>query len=279
MSTTSTETSTELKTHAVREFERHASADDFHAEEIRRIGYTVIESGYPEDELEDMRRRIDRIYDRQTEEVGGAAALKRMNDADIARCLTGYDHYFLKVATHPGVMSIARLLLGESFILMSQNAIINRSSDEHYQVTWHRDLNYQHFVSSRPLALSALYAVDEFTEETGGTCLIPASHKAEAFPSPEYVARHQIQVSARAGSILLFDAMVYHRSGLNRSGRVRRAINHIYSLPLIKQQISLPNMLGGEFSDDPFLRRFLGYDTQTGEGVRAWREFKLGMAS
>ena len=88
-----------------------------------------------------------------------------------------------------------------------------------------------------------------------------------------------MQVSAKAGSILLFDSMVYHRSGLNRSGRVRRAINHIYSLPLIKQQISLPHMLGGKFSDDPFLRRFLGYDTQTGEDVRAWREFKLGMAS
>ena len=271
--------STEIKTHAVREFERNASEDDFHAEEIRRIGYTVIESGYTEAELEDIRRRIDVIYDRQVEEVGGAAELKRMNDADIARCLTGYDDYFLKAAAHPGIVSIATRLLGESFILMSQNAIINRSSDEHYQVTWHRDLNYQHFVSSSPLALSALYAVDEFTEETGGTCLIPASHKAEVFPSPEYVARHQVQVSAKAGSILLFDSMVYHRSGLNRSGRVRRAINHIYSLPLIKQQISLPHMLGGKFSDDPFLRRFLGYDTQTGEDVRAWREFKLGMAS
>lgn len=269
---------TEVRTHAVREFQRNESVDDFHAEEIRRIGYTVIESGYTATELEDIRARIDRIYEQQTAEVGGAEQLKRMNDADIARCLTGYDHFFLNVALHPGIISIATRLLGDSFILMSQNAIINRSTDEHYQVTWHRDLNYQHFVSTRPLALSALYAIDEFTEETGGTHLIPASHKSETFPSPEYVERHAEAISAPAGSILMFDAMVYHRSGLNRSGGVRRAINHIYALPLIKQQISLPHMLQGKFSDDPFLRRFLGYDTQTGESVRQWREFKLSMA-
>jgi ectoine hydroxylase-related dioxygenase (phytanoyl-CoA dioxygenase family) len=155
---------------------------------------------------------------------------------------------------------------------------MNQASDEHYQVTWHRDLNYQHFTSSRPLALSALYAIDDFTELTGGTNLLPASHKSEVFPSPEYVEQHQKLIEANPGSIIIFDSMVYHRSGFNRSGRVRRGVNHIYTLPLIKQQISLPQMLQGKFSDDPYLRRFLGYDTQTGESVQEWREFKLSLA-
>lgn len=268
----------EIKTHAVREFQRNESEEDFNVEEIRRVGYTTIDSGFDEAELQLIREKIDVIYDQQVREVGGVEQLKLMNDADLARCLTGYDDYFLKLAVHPRILSIATALLGESFILMSQNAVINRSTDEHYQVTWHRDLNYQHFVSSRPLALSALYAIDEFTEETGGTVLLPASHLNETFPSPEYVERHQRGVTAKAGSILVFDAMVYHRSGFNRSGRVRRAVNHIYTLPLIKQQISLPKMLGGKFSDDQFLRRFLGYDTQTGESVLHWRESKLSMA-
>ena len=161
---------------------------------------------------------------------------------------------------------------------MSQNAIINRPVDAHYQFTWHRDLNYQHYVSSRPLAVSALYAIDDFTEETGGTWLIPASHKSEPFPSPAYVRRRARQIDAPAGSILLFDAMVYHRAGVNRSGRVRRSVNHIYSVPMIQQQISLPGMLGGKFSDDPFLRMFLGYDTETGRSVQEWRTRKLAQA-
>jgi len=266
-----------MKTHAIREFHRNETEDDLHAEEVRNLGYTLIQSGSSEDELQTIREKIDEIYERQAREIGGPDRLKRMNDADIARCLSGYDPYFVQLAAHPKILSIVTKLLGESFILMSQNGIINPATDEHYQVTWHRDLNYQHFTSSRPLAVSALYAIDEFTELTGGTNLLPASHKSEVFPSQEFVEQHQKLIEARAGSILIFDSMVYHRSGLNRSGRVRRGVNHIYTLPLIKQQISFPKMLQGKFSDDPYLRRFLGYDTQTGESVQQWREFKLSI--
>jgi len=269
---------TDLKTHAVREFHHNADLYDAAAEEVRNIGYTIIDGGYASDELELMRTKIDAIYEQQLREIGGESELKRMNDADLARCLTGYDDYFLNLAIHPGLMAVVRKLMGEYFILMSQNAVINRPTDEHYQVTWHRDLNYQHFVSSRPLAISALYVVDAFSEETGGTILIPASHKSEVFPSDEYARKHSLTIAAPEGSIIIFDAMLYHRSGTNRSGRVRRAVNHIFTLPLIKQQISLPNMLQGKFSDDPFLRFFLGYDSETGPTVEAWRRKKLAVA-
>ena len=265
----------EIKTHAVREFQRNEDEDDFRVEELRNVGHTVVESGLAADELQLIREKIDAIYERQLAEIGGEERLRRINDANLARCLVGYDEYFIRLAAHPRLVSICRRVLGENFILMSQNGVLNRPADEHYQVTWHRDLNYQHFVSSRPLALSALFCIDEFSEETGGTYLLPASHKSEVFPSAEYVRAHQRQVRAAAGAVLVFDAMVYHRTGHNRSGRVRRAVNHIYTLPLIKQQISLPRMLGGKFSDDPFLRKFLGYETETADSALAWREFKL----
>jgi ectoine hydroxylase-related dioxygenase (phytanoyl-CoA dioxygenase family) len=268
----------EIKTHAVREFQRNEDEDDFRVEEIRNVGYTVVESGLAPDELQLIREKIDGIYERQLAEIGGEERLRLINDANLARCLVGYDEYFIRLAAHPRLVSICRRVLGENFILMSQNGVLNRPADEHYQVTWHRDLNYQHFVSSRPLALSALFCIDEFSEETGGTYLLPASHKSEVFPSAEYVRAHQRQVRAAPGAVLVFDAMVYHRTGHNRSGRVRRAVNHIYTLPLIKQQISLPRMLGGKFSDDPFLRKFLGYETETADSVQRWREFKLSMA-
>jgi ectoine hydroxylase-related dioxygenase (phytanoyl-CoA dioxygenase family) len=267
-----------LVTHAVREFHSNAGEADFHAEEIRNIGYTVLQSGLTAAELEDVRVRIDRIYARQVQELGGEDRLKQINDAKIARCLLGYDEYFLTLAAHAQVMAVTSRLLGEYFILMSQNGVINDPAEEHYQVTWHRDLNYQHFVSTRPLAISALYCVDEFSEATGATCVLPASHKVEAFPSDEYVLRHQQSMNAPAGSILMFDAMVFHRAGTNRSGRLRRAVNHIFTLPLVRQQISLPKMLGGRFSDDPRLARLLGYGIETGESVQQWREGKLAQS-
>jgi ectoine hydroxylase-related dioxygenase (phytanoyl-CoA dioxygenase family) len=268
----------EIKTHAVREVHDNVDEADSYAEEITNIGYTVVKSGLPADELQTIRQKIDDAYEMQVREIGGEAVLQRINDADLVRCIIGYDDYFLKLAALPLVMAVTRKLLGENFVLMSQNAIINRPTGSHYQFTWHRDLNYQHYVSSRPLAVSALYAIDNFTAETGGTWLIPASHKSELFPSSDYVRRHRQQITAPAGSILLFDAMIYHRAGVNRSGQLRRSVNHIYCVPMIQQQISLPSMLDGKFSDDPFLRMFLGYDTETGRSVQQWRTRKLAQA-
>jgi ectoine hydroxylase-related dioxygenase (phytanoyl-CoA dioxygenase family) len=267
-----------IKYHAVREFRQNQDEDDFCVEEIRQIGYTVIPSGYSDDELQLIREKLDAIYATQIEELGGADKLKAINDANVARCTVEYDDYFVKLAAHPRLLSIGRKLMAAPFILMSQNGIINRPDDEHYQVTWHRDLNYQHFVSSRPLAMSALYCIDPFSDVTGATAVIPASHTSEAFPSPEYIRKHETTVNAPAGSIIVFDAMLYHRSGYNRSGKLRRGVNHIYTLPLIKQQIDIPKVLKGKYKDDPELGPLLGYGTESGEGVLPWRQNKMAIA-
>jgi ectoine hydroxylase-related dioxygenase (phytanoyl-CoA dioxygenase family) len=268
-----------LVTHGVREFHRNQDELDAHAEAIATVGYSIAPGVIAQEELRTTRDKIDSIYQRQVGEIGGAERLAAINDLDMARCLIAYDDYFLRFATDPLVLGVLTRLLGEFFVLMSQNGVINRPSDGHYQLTWHRDLNYQHFVSSRPLAVSVLICVDEFARETGGTHLLPASHKSERFPSPEFAERHEVVVEAPAGSAILFDAMLFHRAGENTSGVTRRAINHIFTLPLINQQISLPDALGGRHSDDAFLRRLLGYETKAPGSTQAWREWKLGLAA
>ncbi|HEX8173194.1 MAG TPA: phytanoyl-CoA dioxygenase family protein [Thermoanaerobaculia bacterium] len=268
----------ELRLHGIREIHRNSDRYDAHLEEIRTIGYTIVDGGLSAAELASYAAKIDAIYERQVRECGGAEALERINDSDVARSALAYDDDFVRLAAHPAVMAILRRILGEHFILMSQNGIINRPGASPYSATWHRDLNWQHFVSSRPLSMSALVCIDEFREETGATYMLPASHKSEEFPSPEYVAKHQVAMTAPAGSILVFDAMVYHRGGVNRSARPRRAVNHIYTLPLIKQQMSFPKMLNGKFSDDPFLRGLLGYDSETADSAHAWREKRIAAA-
>ena len=50
---------------------------------------------------------------------------------------------------------------------------------------------------------------------------------------------------------------------------------HFYTMHLIRQEISLPRILGGKWSHDPFLRRFLGYDIMSQDSVVDWRLEKL----
>lgn len=269
-----------VKTFGVKEFSRPASEVERHAEEIRLSGYTVLGGVLTPAEVEEARAGIDRVYAEQLDEVGGEKMLDAINDSHTARCLLAYDDFFLGVARSPRVLEVVEAFLGDYFTLMLQNGIINvpATGDEQNAGYWHRDLNYQHFVSTRPFSISALVCVDDFSEVTGGTRVLPASHKAEAFPSDEYVLAHETGVEAAAGSALVFDSMLYHRSGHNRSPRPRRAINHMYTIPFVKQQISLPKILKGRHGDDPFLARFLGYESEPDCSVVEFRERRLRRA-
>jgi len=266
-----------VKTFGVKEFSSAESELEQAVEDIRLLGYTVVPYVLNTAELEQAREKIDHVYAIQVKEVGGEYQLAAINDAHTARCPLAYDKFFLEVATKPKVLAIVEKFLGEYFILMLQNGVINSPAvgNEQNAGYWHRDLNYQHFISTRPISISALFCIDAFSEETGGTFVLPASHKAEAFPSESFVLQHEKVVNAPAGSVLVFDSMLYHRGGLNRSPHPRRGLNHMYALPLIKQQISLPRLLKGEFSDDPFLRKFLGYASEPHDSVYDFRKTRL----
>ena len=265
----------QLKTHGIKESNQINDKYSLIEEEIKIKGFSVVDSGFKEEYLELLREKIDIIYKKQEEEIGGGKNLGLINDANVARQLLAYDNEFLKLLDHDIVLEISKRFLGDFFVLMSQNALINRSDNNHYQTTWHRDLNYQHFVSSRMLALSVLYCIDDFSEKTGGTYVLPSTHLVEKFPSDQYVLRNEQVVSAKAGSIILFDAMLFHRAGDNYSGKTRRAVNHIITVPMIIQQISFPKMLGDDFQCRDEIKRILGYYSQIPDNVCSWRLNKL----
>ena len=256
--------------------EQEVAADDLaaHAERIRLAGYCVLAGALSAADTADLAARLDEVIRRQTEEFG-SERLEQIGDRFTARCPLVDDAAFLKLATHPRLLALVRLMLGEYVVLMQQNGVINPPQEGHTQGAYHRDLPYQHFVSSRPLAISALFCIDPFRTETGATMVIPGSHHVERFPSTAVAASAEVSVNADAGSFVVFDAMLFHRAGDNRSGRVRRAVNNVFSVPIIAQQISLPSALNGRYSDDPELARLLGYDSTPAASVVDWRTRRL----
>jgi hypothetical protein len=241
---------------------------DAHIEEIDHLGYTIVDSGLTGSDIDAIRQSIDSNYAAQKAETSHIAMKA---DADILRCPLAYDDIFLKVATVVPLMEICRRSFGENFVLLQQNGIINRPTTQEFQSRWHRDLAYQHFVTSKRLALNALLCVDDFTLETGGTLVLPGTHRIEEFPSSRFVNKHQTSVSAKAGSVLILDALLFHRSGLNISGRDRRGVNHLIGRPLLVPQIDLPRVLEGKHANDSFLQRYLGYQWNPASSVAAWR--------
>jgi ectoine hydroxylase-related dioxygenase (phytanoyl-CoA dioxygenase family) len=241
-----------------------------HAEEIAVKGYTVLPAVFTPTDLRSWRERIDAVYQLQEQEFG-RAALEAIEEQDLARAPLLYDFSFVELAAAPRVLAVVRHFLGEWFILNLQNAVINRPALRHHQSAWHRDLPHQNFVISRPIGINALVAIDDFSAETGGTQLLPFSHKSERLPSDEYIRANLHTVTAEAGSVLVFDPMLFHRAGANASGRVRRGVNLLYTIPIMKQQYDLPRALGDRPGLSPELQRLLGYTSQVPLDDRSWR--------
>ncbi len=217
------------------------------AEEIRRLGYAVLDPGFSSHEIESIARQFDLIHQSYVEHYGAdrLTNLDEINTVRVPFAQSGGER-FLELATTPILLELISSLIDGKFILNQQNGIINPPKQRYNQGSWHRDLPYQHFVSSSPLAINALYCVDDFTVENGATFVLPSSHKVSAFPSFHFVQSNAVQVEAKAGQFIVLDCMMFHSGGSNRTDKPRRAINHVYTIPFFKQQIRLPGLVSVE---------------------------------
>jgi ectoine hydroxylase-related dioxygenase (phytanoyl-CoA dioxygenase family) len=248
-----------------------------YAEQIAIRGFTVIPALFSGADLIKWREKIDSVYNKQETEFG-RDALIAIQELDTCRAPLLYDFEFIQLAAHALVLSVVKRLLGDWVILSQQNGIINRPNQTHHQNSWHRDLPYQNYVISRPLAISALIAIDEFSEATGGTHVVPFTHKLETLPSAPYIESNRAVIAAPAGSAIVFDSMLFHRAGVNKSQIVRRGVNQVYTIPLLKQQYDFPRALGQRLDLAPAIAQLLGYTSQVPIDDRAWREGRAARA-
>lgn len=247
---------------------------DLYVEEIRNNGFAIIENILSEDELIKYRQKIDEVYKTQENEFG-LEKLNSIKEKDMCRMPLKYDDYFINIATKKTILDVVEEFLGKFYILNLQNAIINHPNEEHHQSSWHRDLPYQNYVISNPLSINALFCIDDFLVETGGTVVVPYTHKTETLPSDIYIKKHSVTAVAKAGSVIVFDSMLFHKAGYNSSNIIRRAVNHQYQIPLLKQFYDFPKALDGKFSDDEFLAQLLGYTSQVPLDDTKWRQGRI----
>ena len=242
---------------------------DIHLENIERLGYTVVEDVISSAECKIIASKLDRIDDEQLRDYG-IDRLKALNEIGIIRALIEKDDYFGNLILNQIVFGLVSKILGDTAIIHLQNGIVVNPEIKHGQSHFHRDFA-KDFVCSRPLSVNVFWAIDDFTAETGGTWVIPYTHKSSIWPSNEYLENNAIQVNARAGSVLLFDSMLIHRGGANISKSRRRAVNHQYTHPFIKQQIDFPSLLKSRFQMESKLSQVLGFWTIPPKSVREFR--------
>jgi ectoine hydroxylase-related dioxygenase (phytanoyl-CoA dioxygenase family) len=208
-------------------------------EQVKNVGYAVLESGYSLAEIEAGRDAFAKAK-KHSDKAYGADYLEARDELNTIRAPMFHgDPFFLNLIFSENLLAVVGKIIQGKFILNQQNCLINPPKQRYNQGVWHRDLPYQHFTSSTPLAINALYCVDDFTTQNGATYVLPASHKLTAFPSSQYIINNALQIEAPAGSFVIMDCMMYHTGGFNRTDTQRRAVNHVFTIPFIKQQIQI----------------------------------------
>ncbi len=115
-----------------------------------------------------------------------------------------------------------------------------------------------------PQGMNFAWLLDDFTTENGATEVVPGSHLAADDADESQLASSAIPVVAPAGTLMVMESRVRHRTGCNRSDSPRAALFGWYTRPIYRTQenwfLSLDQEVVDNASDD--LLVLLGYKTQ-----------------
>lgn len=87
-----------------------------------------------------------------------------------------------------------------------------------------------------PQGMNFAWLLDDFTAENGDTEVVPGSHRAADDVDPATRSDQAVPVIAPAGTLVVFERRLWHRTGCNRSSNPRAALCGWYTRPIYRTQ-------------------------------------------
>lgn len=195
----------------------------------------------------------------------------------IAMGMAGTVHHI--VSLHPAFMDFLATLplrsyleqvLGGPVILNSFGGVLNHLTEQTYVGKIHRDQR----TFSGPFALmcNLLVMLDDFKPENGATWVYSGSQHLAGCPDESTFWHNAEQICAPAGSLVMFDSLLWHAAGHNHQGATRRCLTLTFSRPLMKPQFDyLAHLKETEIALlTPLLKQLLGYYSRVPMTLEQW---------
>jgi ectoine hydroxylase-related dioxygenase (phytanoyl-CoA dioxygenase family) len=234
--------------------------------QIRDLGFAIVTDVLSGTLIGETRAAMYRTMEAIRREIG-EQRLEQAGELGVLRCMLKFDPLFFRFLEIPEALAIIDATVGPTSILHLQNGFILPSLPELeagtvFQNSFHRD--FPRYLGGYTASINVMFAIDAFTEENGGTIVVPATHQREDRPDDELMNRYGVPVECPAGSMLVFDSTLWHAAGRNRSGHDRLAINHQFTRSFIKQQIDYVRLLGNAVIETlpPRTQQLLGWYTR-----------------
>ena len=219
-------------------------------------GWCVIEGVIPEDDVDAVRNSVSSTtvsMDRNRELTpGGVKSNEGVGGTD---GLIVFDQSFAPYLADKRIMGVAETLFGPHVRVSFSESIVN--SPGHERGAWHSDWPFNqtragHIPAPYPDAvmhLSTVWMLSEFTPESGGTLIVPGSHRANNNPSGDMGIERfapyptEMQATGPAGSVLIFDSRLWHAAATNNSDKPRVAMTTRYAPWWLNLDVLMPGSM------------------------------------
>lgn len=198
-------------------------------------GWIVPSWTLPQELIAEMRQEYADLLERNSDVASDIIMAPHQTDGG-SMGIAGSEKW-LEFATHPGLIAIARQLIGDDIILWG-TTIFGKPANNGKETPWHQDGDYYPI---RPLDVLTIWIpLDDVTPENGPMRFIPGSHKKRQLYSHSWVegddktinmvcdAEHFDASTAeplllRSGQMSFHDVYMIHGSEANRTDKRRAA--------------------------------------------------------
>lgn len=229
-----------------------------HVAAIRERGFTVVPGVFDAESVATLREHLTALIEA---DLHHPDPRRRADDWMVFNPVVR-DPVFLDAVAAPRVLEVLEAILGPTCILYSCVSSSMPPHGTNYSVRVHVDC--QRVIPGYPTNLGVMTALDDFTEENGGTRMLPGSFERSDPPTDEEFMADSELVLPRAGDAVVFNARTWHSGSPNRTDRPRHALTANYCRSFMRQHFDFPRMIASEDAArlDPVARRLLGFNVR-----------------
>src|SRR5215469_7728517 len=235
-------------------------------EAVRNQGCAVVEGAVSPALLSKTRAAMFRAQQQIQAELG-RERLERAGELGVLRLMLKFDPIFFSFLEIQELLQIIDNTVSATAILHLQNGFVlpSLAPDETpklFQNRFHQD--FPRVLNGYLASINLMFAIDEFTASNGATVVALGTQQRAQAPDADFLDAVAVPVEAPAGSMIIFDSTLWHKAGINTSGKDRLAINHQFTRSFLKQQIDYVRALGTDLvlEQKPRTQQLLGWATR-----------------
>ncbi len=215
-----------------------------HVLDLELYGYTVLDQIKPLSFFDDLRSTIlklgeeDRIAGRRIPLAGDRGK------SYLVTWLLARDRIFEEAVMAEKPLALITYLMGESCQISSNHGHVRGEGDPPQGL--HADAPLVPGpIPEAPVASNIMWALDDFTLESGGTLVVPGSHRQRSHP-PVGASKMAVPIEARKGSVLIFNGNVWHGAGARTVAGERVGMTIYFNRMYVRPQEDLNAVISDE---------------------------------